>query len=199
MMPTLTEARLAYNAGGIGVGTYVWDNVDNQWSRHAYSTGLDSLDAVYWSGGSRYVRLGTDNIVYGENATHTEIITAGWSTGWIRPSDAFDAYQRVWRLILVGTYRGASSLQVTASYDFGDGTQGAKSITISDTSVLATAGAGSSWQLRWHLPVQKCSAIAFSILDNPLVAGAGGLDFSGMTLEIGVRPGARKLPAVQSA
>ncbi len=91
-------------------------------------------------------------------------------------------YQRVFRLFLLGTFKGPHQLQVNIAYDFADGY--AQSATVTPTNVVGTWGsdiawgAGQGWQLadawggagaaqlyeyRVDLGRQKCTSVRVQV------------------------------------
>lgn len=118
-----TYTELIYNyaqKGPDGVG---------QWSTDQRDRGVN--DAVWWPGGNAYV-MATDTALlkelpptaagyrYGDFAVSTTSGTGGtapvsntgspivlkWRTGWLKPGDALQAFQRIWRVLLTGAVVG---------------------------------------------------------------------------------------------
>lgn len=76
--------------------------------------------------------------------------------------------------------------------------------TFTDLSALVN---GDAWEARIHMAIQKCESFSVKVTQTPpsipaqsagYVDPGGGLVFSGMTMELGYKRGARKLPAAKS-
>ena len=81
-------------------------------------------------------------------------------------------------------------------YFDGDDSAAFQTITISDVSTLVN---GNAWNVRLQPNLQKCDAIMMEVISTPGVQDPGAsINFSGMTMELGVKKGARKYPAAQT-
>jgi len=94
------------------------------------------------------------------------------------------------------TVAGASGTLVVKFYFDGDDSAAFQTITISDVSALVN---GNAWNVRLQPNLQKCDAIMMEVVSTPGVQDPGAsLNFSGMTMELGVKKGARKYPSAQT-
>ena len=126
-------------------------------------------------------------------------------TGWISLA-GIQAFQRIYRLILLGDFKTAHTLQVLIGYnfektyneehrwnvvtalpeyDYGEDTYGV---------IPIYGGSISAYQVRIHLGRQKCEAIRVKIKDlNPTDTGQS-YSLVGMALQFGAKAGVMKLP-----
>lgn len=126
-------------------------------------------------------------------------LTASFTTGWLKPSEAIQGYQRVWWVELAGgvadgSTTPGSTLTVTLEMITPDGTT---SQTYAFTTNNLIASGQNTWQARCKPTVQKCQAIRVTASDVPTGAG-GGVNFSGLTLVVGVKQGAGRLAAAKT-
>lgn len=118
-------------------------------------------------------------------------IPVSLSTQWIRLGQ-LSGFERVRRLVLNGSYGSDSEITIGVALNYND--------EILYTATLDSTGAmrsGDVFQLRHHIARQKCQAIKFTITDTPvgLPSSGQGCNFSGITLELGMKRGTAKLPA----
>ena len=188
--------------------TQVWNYQYNQWSTFP---GYESNDVQIWKGKSvriatrpsHVARIGIESDVsfldYGQ--TYPLAI----ETGWISLA-GIQAFQRIYRLILLGDFKTAHTLQVLIGYnfektyneehrwnvvtalpeyDYGEDTYGV---------IPIYGGSISAYQVRIHLGRQKCEAIRVKIKDlNPTDTGQS-YSLVGMALQFGAKAGVMKLP-----
>lgn len=177
----------------------VYSYLVDQWSTFATASTVDALwwpnsETVYWltpTGGLR-----TDNALGLDNTTVK--FNSSLETAWIRLQPLVHGFQRVYKFLLKGSFVGDiavsnSTISIAAYYDYND--------TIISTQTIQTnacaLGSDSSWEFRWSLPIQKCQAVKFVITDTPDTSSVGS-NLTSMSLEIGIKQGAAKLPAAQS-
>lgn len=114
------------------------------------------------------------------------------TTGWISFAN-MQGFQRVYKLLILGTFKTPHTFRVYVSYDFND--------TIFQTSSWnLIQPAGSPMQYRIFMARQKCEAIKFKLedLNQDIVTTAESYSLSNMAFEVGVKRGLYKLPAAQS-
>lgn len=93
------------------------------------------------------------------------------------------------------TVSAAGTLVVKFYFD-GNDSAAFQTITISDVSTLVN---GNAWNVRLQPNLQKCDAIMMEVVSTPAVQDPGAsLNFSGMTMELGVKKGAKKFNAAQT-
>lgn len=107
-------------------------------------------------------------------------------TPWLKLSGLQD-FGRVYSLNILGEFKSAHTLRVTAYYDYATNYLEVYNVLplISD----------SQYQYRIHLKKQKCESIQFVIEDvNPV---GESMTLSALTLEVGIKSGSMKLPATR--
>ncbi len=163
-----------------------YDYAARQWSTF---TGLQ-FDSMLVLGGTMYaLTRGGDlwsesSSAAGDNSASIPLTVV---TSWVKPAGV-QGFQRVTRALLVGDAgTGTTTVLVEVAYDYSDTYQtlGTASLTSSGT-----------FQIRGHLSKQKCAALRFRITATN--TGAPGFSISNLTLEVGAKRGARKLPAAQT-
>jgi hypothetical protein len=171
------------------VGTLVFDYVREQWSRFDYV----GLDAIWSELKGTYVFCDGTNLQQETGVTDNgSVVVVTGVTAWIK-LNTLGGFQRARRAFIEGAYNGNSTLVLSYGVDYDSALT---SLGGQATTNLKTASSN-AWLGRWHLPVQKCSAIRFSIVDTP-AASSSGVGFSSMQLEVGVKKGGAKLPAGKS-
>jgi len=174
-----------------------------QWSTYS---NMQTVDAMWWAPLGEYVFATSDGIIAATDAPTrgnddaggiTSVIPLSFTTAWIHLQQALHGFQRVWRLILSGDWNGPSFLEVFAAFDDDPGTERIIA-QVADTTDLRDTSLG-GWELRIHMPVQKCRSVRFRVTDTPqLGSGLGGLSFSSMSMEVGLKRGMNKLKSGQS-
>ncbi len=132
-------------------------------------------------------------------------------TPWMQFAN-MQGFQRVYKMLVLGTYVSAHSLNIQVAYDFNPTPSQTTVITPDD--VLAWGG-DTTWgggpdtvwggvfpkyQWRIFMDRQKCEAVSMTISDVQTNADAGeGFRLSALTFEVGIKQGAYRLPAAQSS
>lgn len=174
-----------------GLNAYVFDQQFRQWSKF---TGHTASDAAEWLGVPAFieddldgaVRLASSSLFTDDGAA----IQFKLETGWLSVAGV-QGFQRVYELMLLGTFYGAATLQVFVGYDFADAYEPAESIATG--ALYSTA---EPLQLRYRLPSQKCEAIRFKVIESD--GTAGGFALSSFALVCGIKRGAFKLAATKT-
>lgn len=124
-----------------------------------------------------------------------------------------NGFQRVYRALLLGEYKGRHSTVVSFAYDYSP--VYVDSATFDGYSVIGQYAYGSTgpygethgdvyggdyvpYQFRIHLKQQKCTAIRVKIEDTQTSPFNEGFNLSGITLQVGVKPSTYKLPENKS-
>lgn len=172
----------------------VWNYLYNQWSR--FDT-FSSVHACLWGGvytriTSGYVGLYENEATYLDNSNgyYFSMVTA-----WIKVA-SIQGFARFWRAHVLGRWLGGANdrFQLQIGYDYEDTYGAARVWTNADIAALAR------FQVSQHIPRQKCESVRFFVKDigpagdNPLPSG-GGYEIAAVTLEVGAKKGAFKLPA----
>jgi hypothetical protein len=165
----------------------VYDYFTQQWSVYTGLVGIDGdvvdgdhlvLDAT---SSTPYVQ-GTD---YLDNAT---AYSARVTTPWIKVSGIQD-FGRIYSATIIGKYKSAHTLRVTAYYDYAS--------DYSEVYDIAPSVSDSQYQYRIHLKKQKCEAVQFEIKDLSQTGTGESMELTALTLEVGLKKGSMKLPATR--
>lgn len=183
-----------------GSSVLVWDYLYQQWS---VDTNHSAVDAVWWAGASGGYPVHADSSTgthYGNSGTTDagSNITMKIVTGWLKPG-MLQGFQRIWWVYVLGTYRAATTLSLELGHNYEAAwaaavTKALGSLTLLDGATAITDGA--PFQLRHKPTTQRCEAIRFRITES----GGAGASFSltGLSLEMGVKRGAFKLPSARA-
>lgn len=107
-------------------------------------------------------------------------------TPWIKVSGIQD-FGRIWSCTILGEYKAVHTLTVKVRYDYDE--------TYVETYAVAPSSSDAQYQYRVHLLKQKCEAIQFEIYDSNQVGES--MELTALTLEVGLRKGAMKLPSAR--
>lgn len=125
-----------------------------------------------------------------ESMTSFQIAGAAYSmkikTPWIKLTGIQD-FGRIFTVTILGKYKSAHTLRVTAYYDY--------ATDYSEVYNIAPLVTDSQYQYRIHLRKQKCESIQFEIQDLNQIGES--MELSVLTLEVGVKKGSMKLPATR--
>lgn len=165
----------------------VFDYENGQWS---VFPGYPGGDAAVWSGS--YCRAFASTVRREVPGNFSDAGAAyGWKlrTSWLKLS-ALQGFQRIYRALLLGKLSSAASVTIRIYADY-DGTAPVETVTRS----LATSDfAGAVLQVEHHLARQKCEAVAFEV---ECTAAGQGFSLTNLTLQAGMKRGAKKLPAAK--
>lgn len=188
LLESVSQVRFLCDSGR----TLLYDYVFNKWNTFTNHTGYD---AALWKG--VYVYLRTNAVVYKESTTSflddTTPIVLNPTSAWIKAS-ALQGFQRIWAAAILGNYFTAHTLTIKVYYDYND--------TVFDTYSFNTAtgivGPDTVYQFRMHLKRQKCESIRFEFDDSVTATPGQGYSINDLALEIGLKRGVDKLPAIKS-
>lgn len=171
----------------------LWCTFDNHQGRSAEVLGTD------------YYYIRASNEVWKENATsysdNGSAISMTIETAWMSLAGV-QAFQRVYRMLVIGDYKSAHNLRVRASYDFNNAKVQEKLLNpVPDIVSGATYGDGTPYgsespyggdanvyQARFDFEKQKCQAIKLEFKDFPITPGEA-LSLSNILLEVGTKRG----------
>lgn len=217
-------AAVGFAGLGLGVSGFVlaYDEQFKQWSHHESDEDALFSSACVWNGEPTYamatpttgdpagalgVSVGAPGLVLSGSVSSYAIIqdSAGsykdlgttyipvtLTTGWIRLAD-LSGFERVRRLVLNGSFGSDSEITISVAVDYNETV--VYSTTLDSSAAIAS---GQVFQLRHHLARQKVQAVQFTFTDTPLSGTGKGCDFSGLSLELGVKKGLAKLQAAAS-
>jgi hypothetical protein len=196
-----TDATLPVNAA------LVWDYLVQQWS---VFTPVNAVDSTIWQ--EQFVYLQPSGAAFIETPgqfvdPYGNAIKLRLVTSWIQLA-GLQGFQRVWKALLLGDYFSPHTLLVQLAYDYiplftqqvpiaatGPSPYGGDSPYGSGTPY---GGTFPLYQWRVFPQQQRCQAIQLSIEDVQTGTTGECFSISGLTLEVGLLPGARRLPAGQS-
>jgi hypothetical protein len=159
-----------------------------------------------------YYYLREDGALYKENrssfADAASPIKMRVETAWLSLTE-MQGLQRVYRALIIGTYKSAHKLRVRVAYDFKDAwvdeviidpAQFVDTSRYGDVSPYGEGiygGSGTPYQARIDFGIQKCQSIKLLIEDVQDTIGEG-LSISAITVMAGAKQGTGKLPSGQS-
>lgn len=177
--------------------TLVYSYLVDQWSTFSGAGGDQFSGATWWAAQNQLVAydLSVPAIRKSTPNTYTGSTIITIQTAWLKPGAALHGFQRVYSLLLAGAFSSLSSLVIYVGYDYDSAFN--TLVIVNDTTTLQTPS-GNAWLLRYGLPIQKCSAVRFKIVESPGQAPWTGTTIASMSLEVGVKRGAAKLKPAQS-
>lgn len=194
VVPNRDVAHFYTAEGRCLVYDYYWKGQDGvgQWSVCSVPGSPNSVTvfngAVHYSTytGKIYQHTPDDARDY-TDSTYT-VPTTVIETAWIK-TGLLQGFQRTRRAYLLGTYRAGATVAVDVASDYAE--------TFVTGLALTPAGiAGGPVQVMHHVNKQKSEAIRFRVTTTPTtVAASTGIDWTGLTLEIGQKRGGAKLSA----
>lgn len=164
----------------------VYNYFTQQWS---VDTGLVGIDGDVVDGDHLLLdSLTSTPYVQGDSGftDSASYYSAKIKTPWIKVSGIQD-FGRIWSATILGNYKSAHTLRVIAYYDY--------ETSYSETFDIVPSVSDAQYQYRMHLIKQKCQAIQFVIQDISQSGTGESMELTALTLEVGLRKGAMKLPA----
>jgi hypothetical protein len=184
----------------------VWNYLARQWS---VSPSIDAADATIFQG--RFTYLRPSGLVLQETpGTYTDdgsLVRVKAKTAWFSFA-GLQGFQRVYRLLLLGEYKGPHKITISIAYDFNP--EPAQVVTVDAEDLLGTPlygadeafGSGSpfggehpTYCFRLHLARQKCSAVQVMIEESQSPPYGEGLGLSALAFEVGGKKGGWKRSA----
>lgn len=201
--PSLTQTRFTTSNGYI----LVYESTFKEWY---YWNNLGSTSACMWEG--RYAILKTDKNIWRENsltpgyADNNVAVTMRLITFPIQVAD-IQGFQRLFRIILLGEYRGEHTVKAWLAYDHKEYFEETFSITPTSAVIFTdstyqnttyTAGGTTNnvWQFEIRPAKQMCSAVRIMIADDftGVVTPGNSFAFSAIGFEIGALGGRNRVP-----
>lgn len=209
LIPGTNQVRFAMDTGVYLVYDYYFD----EWGTF---TGLNSVSATLY--GSKHTYLDHYGNVYQEGAGYldgSKPVLMSFTTAWAKLADVplyvggspgnLQGYERLYQMLLLGTYITPFKLQLQIAYDYG---QPSQSAVITPDNYVPNwggdnnwgsnqywGGPGNSFQQRVFPQQQKCQSFQIQVSElydssYGVTAGAG-LTLSGLNLVVGVKKGYR--------
>ncbi len=121
-----------------------------------------------------------------------------FETPWIKFAGV-QGFQRIWYATVLGTYQSDCTFQWEVAFDY-EGTAPAVPtwttlVSLDGTGVYALGG---PFQCRQHIG-HKCEAVKFRFTETNVQGTGEGINLTDLTLELGVKRGAFRLPASKTA
>ncbi len=165
----------------------VFDYLVNQWTTF---TGWTGVSAVNWRNGDVYTWLTSAEVVNTEDQT---VFTDNGTEyrGVFRTAPltlrGLGGYFKMKRVIFLGEYYTAHTLDVVVNYDFG-------SDQSADSWSSASADHTNPYEVVYNLPRQKFSSVEFQVTVNPTSAGRGA-EIDALSAEVAFHPGLNRQPS----
>lgn len=118
-------------------------------------------------------------------------------------------FQRVYKMFILGTYKGPHTLNVQVAYDFNDSYT--QFVTVQPSANVSTWGSDAFWgtssfwggnytlyEFRIDMQQQKCSSIRINISDNQASSYNEGYSISSLVFQVGITVGANRLPTTST-
>lgn len=203
---TVVSSRLLESAQEVRIGlsngvVLVYDYYHKQWSTdEGQGDSIEQNDADNING--IYHFLNSDGILKKENSSFADQRTVATvqtptyipielDTGWLS-FVGIEAFQRIYKAILLGEYKSNHLLTVQVYYDFNE--------DYFDTISINDVGAAINvFTYRLFMPRQKCTSIRYKIKESQYLTTIGeGLRLSSISFEVGVKKGLNKIKAANS-
>lgn len=175
----------------------VYDYYVGQWSTFTNHFAEDSI--VFQN---LFTYITSNGLVYQSNPNKFTDGSIPIYMSWTSPNLSFaqlSGYQRVFNVVLLGTYKGNHTLNVNVAYDFNDVYTQNCSIQINPTNTAwgtdgywgqgtPFGGTFQSYQFRIDFAQQVCTAIRIQISDSMISSYNEGYAISAMTFTVGILP-----------
>lgn len=202
LLQSTNEVRFTLGSGV----ALVYDYLAGQWD---VDSPIRALDSVIWQGQHAWLRedatvLLEDSSRWTDSGTHVPLSI---TTAWFQFAGQ-QGFQRVWKAIILGEYKGPHKLRVGIAYDFNPAI--VHQVEISATGPAAYGddspyGSGSPYggefplyQWRVNPNRQKCQAIRFTIEDAALGTPGESMSLSGIAFDLGIKPGVRRISTAKT-
>lgn len=202
IVPGTTQARFTLNSGQ----TLMMDYYYQQWGTF---TGVPALSSTTYQGLHTYIspQGGVFQESPGKYRDNGNPVSLQFSTGPIWLAGIL-GYQRVWELMIQGSYYSPHSILVDIAFDFGANSQ-QYTITQNGTGVYGSDAiygqtipfGGQQISRPWRIQIddQRCQSFQFSFQEqfNPAAGDTAGAGFtlSNVTCLVGVKKGSRPFSA----
>lgn len=179
----------------------------------AWYEGLEFEDSLIYKG--NYVGAKSTGYVLSQSTSHVDVdthIPMAIESSWIQLA-GIQGFQRFWKLLILGTYKGPHKLRVQFAFDFNDAwveetyievTNLMNNTVYGDGALYGDSGVyggpASLYQFDIRPKRQKCQAFKFRISDAQDGAVIGeSMQLSNFALEVGVKQGYNKLESSKVA
>lgn len=179
--------------------TLVYDYLVGEWG--TFTNHNNAIDSDIFVGNNNlFVWADSNGVVHQQNLTsflddNSTQYNVSLTTAWLSLNN-LQGYQRVKKIFIIGQYYGNSTsdvITVNIGYDFND--------TFSTSSTInlgtLTSNTPGPFQFRVDLQQQKCQSIRIQVVDTQSVSNATTFSIDAITLKVGMKPGATKVPAAK--
>lgn len=206
IIPGATQARFTLNTGQ----TLMYDYYYQQWGSF---TGVSAISSTLYQGLHTYISPygGVFQETPGKYLDNGNTVLIGGQSGpvWLA---GILGYQRVWELMLLGSYYSPHSIVVNLQFDYGASSQQYIINPLNGTGVYGSdslygqttpfGGPPATTPWRIQLDNQRCQTFQFSFQEqyNPTLGQAAGFGFtlSSISCLVGIKKGSRPFSAAQT-
>lgn len=183
-IPGATLVRLTLDSGK----ALIYDWFYNQWGVDSYPSA--AMSSTLFQNIFTYINAAGNVLQESGFTDNGTFIPLSLTTGWMSFAGV-EGFQRVRRLLILGNYKSAHTLNVQIYTDFND-------TTPSQTVAIPVTSDPGVYQYRIHLLQQKCESIKIKIFDSQTPAYGEGFSLSSLGLEVGIKRGPMKLASGNS-
>jgi hypothetical protein len=115
-------------------------------------------------------------------------------TGWLNMA-ALQGFQRLWRVLLLGDYHSAHRLNCRIEYDYDEYDYEDALVPVTTVADSGVARTQQPYQHEFGPAKQKCEAVRLTFYDSESSTKGQSMSLSAITLLVGAKRGAMKLPA----
>lgn len=203
LIPDTQQVRFLLDTGT----ALVFDYLVKQWFIHESVSGVG---ATIYQG--LYTYLGSNGALLQETpdsySDAGEFYSMKLVTGWLSFA-GIQGFKRVWKMLLLGTYKGSHRLQVSFAFDFNPNPVQTILINTDDIFTATAYGEGSPYgsdetygggefsleNFEFDPIIQKCQSIQVTIEDISNGGTNETLAISSLAFQVGIEPGVNRLPA----
>jgi hypothetical protein len=206
VIPDLDQVRIVHSDGLCLVYNYLY----KEWYTF---TNLEANACTVWQ--NTFIILKTDNNVWQESSDYTDdgtYIQMKLQTAWIQTA-LLQGAQRIYGFNVIGKYISKHAIEINLRYDFDESVRETQNFDTANVIGSSYYGQGAYYgadpyyggvdsveQFRVRPAVQKCEAIKIELRDyDSEITDGGGLELTGLTLQVGVKSGLFKLQDVKNA
>lgn len=184
LVTSLNQIRFTMNSGIM----LVYDYYFQQWS---VFTNLNAADSTLFQNEHVFITPTgginqEDMTVFTDNGNFIPLFI---KTSWLSLA-GLQGFERIYKMLLLGNYKSAHTLNVGVSFDFNP--------TLYPMGPIPVLSDPGLYQYRLFMPYQKCETFQFTINDSQVSPYGEGFSISAITLEVGSKQGLNKLPAAAS-
>jgi hypothetical protein len=166
----------------------VYDYFVKQWGVFTF---IDAVDSCLY--GRELTFIKSNGAVYKQNPASTTdnsaFIQLKFKTSWLSFAN-LQGFQRVYKMLVLGEWQSAHTLNVDLAYDFID--------TVTQSTQIPALTSIIPYQYRVFPTAQKCEAIQATVYDTQDSPYGAGMKLSAIAFEVGAKKGTWKVSAARS-